>query len=745
LFGIDFQTFYALQAFVAAAISMALILYLAPRWRTSSARALALLMGSVAVWALCYGMEFKSPGLNTKLQWARAEYLGAAWTGLLFFRFAMVITGKQSWLTGPKSWSLFTVPVLTIVGVYTNRHHHLLWSSAWIDSGGPIPTLAYHRSIGFWVHIGFSYTLLLIATVVLFQAFSGSGKLERRNFFLMMVGLAAPWLANVLYVLQIDLIRHLDLTPLALSVSGVTVFWAVIRHQMLDLIPIARDAVIESMQDAVFVLDLKMRVVDLNTAARQLIPEPAAATAGKTLATLMPELADRADRCREPGQPGTEFSATVDGVMHVFRMRQAELYRNSRIACGWLITLQDITAQRRNEIALRESEEKFRNISANALDGIVMIDPEGRVTFWNRAAEQIFGYQTHEIMGKDLHACLAPEAFHAQYRKGFSDFQLNGKGRLLDSVIEIQCLHKNGLVFPAELSLAALQLNGQRHAVGIVRDISERRKTQEFLIQTEKMLSLGGLAAGMAHEINNPLAGILSNIQVMRMRLLDDLPGNSATAKECGLNLMQIQAYMGKRGIPEMIEAVDQSCQRAAGIVRNMLDFSRKSDTVFSAHHLTALLDRAVALVNNDFKVKTNCDFQQIEIVRDYAQAMPAVACDGSQIQQVLLNILKNGAQAMWDQAGGNPSPRLRLSVWSDAAHAYITIADNGPGMPEEIRKRIFEPFYTTKPAGTGTGLGLSIAYFIVTEKHGGVLSVDSSPGRGTTFTVKLPLTQTRS
>ena len=110
------------------------------------------------------------------------------------------------------------------------------------------------------------------------------------------------------------------------------------------------------------------------------------------------------------------------------------------------------------------------------------------------------------------------------------------------------------------------------------------------------MISLGGLAAGMAHEINNPLAGILSNIQVMRMRLLSDLPANLRTAEDCGLDFKQMWAYMGKRGILEMIEAIDQSCQRAATIVRNMLSFSRKSDAVFSSQDLTELLDQTIVL-----------------------------------------------------------------------------------------------------------------------------------------------------
>jgi PAS domain S-box-containing protein len=396
--------------------------------------------------------------------------------------------------------------------------------------------------------------------------------------------------------------------------------------------------------------------------------------------------------------------------------------------------------QRRHENALRESEEKFRSISANALDGILMIDPSGCVSFWNKAAEQIFGYHEDEILGQDLHAYLAPDRFHDHFQEAFSSFRQTGEGPMLGKTIEIECLRKNGDVFPAELSLSPLELNNQWHAVGIVRDITERRKTQEYLIQTEKMISLGGLAAGMAHEINNPLAGILANIQVMRMRLLSDLPANLSAAEACGLDVRRMQAYMGSRGILDMIEAIDQSCQRAATIVRNMLAFSRKSDTVFSDHHLAELLEQTLELAGNDFHLKGHYDFRKIEMVKAYTRDLPPVPCDAGQIQQVLLNILKNGAHAMRETTDHHRPATFTLKVYADRYHGCIAITDNGPGMPEEIRKRIFEPFYTTKPVGSGTGLGLSIAYFIITENHNGQMTVESVLGQGTCFIIELPV-----
>jgi PAS domain S-box-containing protein len=553
----------------------------------------------------------------------------------------------------------------------------------------------------------------------------------------------APWTSNILYLLEIEPVRHIDLTPAAFAISGITLFWGTIRHQMLELIPIARDAVIKSMKDAVFVLDLRHRVIDLNMAAQQLIPEQWKAITGKPLSRIFPDLFKQLKQNEDRKIDELEMSIPTGETTGLWRMRQSPLHSRGNTVSGWLIMLQDITDQRRNEIALRESEEKFRSISANALDGIVMIDPSGQVSFWNRAAEKMFGYPEDEILGKDLYTYVVPKGNHTISRHAFSEFRHSGKGQILGKTIEIECLHKNGTRFPAELSLSPLKLNDQWHAVVIVRDITERKKTQDYLIQNEKMLSVGGLAAGMAHEINNPLAGILANIQVMRMRLLSDLPGNVSAADDCNLDVKRMWAYMGKRGIVEMIEAIDQSCQRAAVIVRNMLAFSRKSDVVFSDHDLASLLDQTVDLAKNDYQLKKQHDFRQIQMVRDYLPHMPRVSCDAGQIQQVIFNILKNGAQAMWTEKDKPSIAQFSLTVDRQDDWGCITIMDNGPGMTDDIRKRIFEPFYTTKPTGSGTGLGLSIAYFIITKNHAGRLTVESSPNRGTAFTVKLPLKRT--
>jgi signal transduction histidine kinase len=242
----------------------------------------------------------------------------------------------------------------------------------------------------------------------------------------------------------------------------------------------------------------------------------------------------------------------------------------------------------------------------------------------------------------------------------------------------------------------------------------------------------------MAHEINNPLAGILNSLAVMNKRLEPGSRRNRDTARACGTSMEAIREYVQKRGLFSMIDTAAESGQRIAEIVENMMSFSRKGDRAFAAHDLGALLDRTVEIASKDYDPRGEYDFRRIDIVRDYRPDAPRAWCEAGKVQQVFFNLLINGAQAMTQHRGADP-PRFWLRVLPETDMVRVEIEDNGPGMDEATRRRIFEPFFTTKDVGAGSGLGLSLSYFIVTENHGGSMVVEPAPGRGTRFVIHLP------
>jgi len=251
---------------------------------------------------------------------------------------------------------------------------------------------------------------------------------------------------------------------------------------------------------------------------------------------------------------------------------------------------------------------------------------------------------------------------------------------------------------------------------------------------------VGGLAAGMAHEINNPLGGILQSVQNILRRISPELAANHEAAEKCGTDLKTIRTYLKDRRIIQFLQGIRESGERAAAIVSNMLNFSRRSESRMAPANPADLVNRAVELAGHDYDLKKKYDFRQIEIVRDYAPDLPRLPCTETEIEQVILNLIRNAAQAMAEKNYQSEKPCIRLILRQEGDMLVLTVEDNGPGMDEHIRKRMFEPFFTTKEVGTGTGLGLSVSYFIIVSNHRGSMHAESVPGQGSRFVIRLPL-----
>jgi PAS domain S-box-containing protein len=430
--------------------------------------------------------------------------------------------------------------------------------------------------------------------------------------------------------------------------------------------------------------------------------------------------------CRPDGRRGC-YESTFEGRYD----KEGNLVRLMGVVC-------DITERRRAEEELRSLRNYLDNIIDSMPSVLVGVDAAGCVTRWNRRAEQETGIEAGAATGRELRDVfprLSSEMTRIQLAIQERQTQRDAK----------RPRQTDGGTRYEDVTIYPLVSNGVEGVVLRVDDVTERVRLEEMMIQSEKMLSVGGLAAGMAHEINNPLAGMMQNATVVINRLTEDIPANDRAASECGTHMATIRAYMEKRNIVKQLAMIRESGLRAAEIVKNMLSFARKSDSEALPTDLCELLDNTIGLAENDYDLRKKYDFRRIEIVREYQPDMPPVPCEASKIQQVFLNLLKNGAEAMGEgrrQAEGEDAAsgqRFTLRVLRDGDMARVEVEDNGPGIDEETRRRVFEPFFTTKGVGAGTGLGLSVSYFIVTENHRGTMKVESRLGRGTKFIVCLP------
>jgi PAS domain S-box-containing protein len=277
------------------------------------------------------------------------------------------------------------------------------------------------------------------------------------------------------------------------------------------------------------------------------------------------------------------------------------------------------------------------------------------------------------------------------------------------------------------------------YVVCFAHDITESKKMQEMMVQTEKMMSVGGIAAGIAHEINNPLGIVLQAAQNLTLRTRPDFPKNIEAATALGLDMHLLAEYMHKRKLDVFIRDIESAARRAAVIIRNMLDFTRLSESKRAVCDPAGIVQKALALVQSDYDLKKNYDFKKIDVQVEISDELPVIHGTETEIEQVVLNLLRNAAQAMAEASPPLDSPRISIRVTGIADGLRIEVEDNGPGIAPEIQARIFDPFFTTKPPGQGTGLGLSVSYFIVTQGHKGRMSVESTPGTGARFIVELP------
>lgn len=393
----------------------------------------------------------------------------------------------------------------------------------------------------------------------------------------------------------------------------------------------------------------------------------------------------------------------------------------------------DITDRKQAEYSLRESEARFKALH-NASFGGITIHDKGIILECNQGLSDITGYSVDELIGMNGVLLIAEQS-----RSMVMDKILSGYEKPYEAI----GLRKNGDEFPIRLEARNIPYKGKNVRTVEFRDITEQKKAdkeretlQNQLNQAQKMESVGRLAAGMAHEINNPLAGVIQNVSVLESRLTDlTMPANIKAAQSIDTTMDTINEFMKKRGILRIVGNIKDSGTRMATIVNNTLSFARKSDSTYATHDPIGLMEQALELASTDY------DFKSISIEREYEGNLPMVACASSKIQQVILNILNNGAYAMFEnQKEVRSKFILRLKREQVSNMLRIEIEDNGPGMDEATSKRIFEPFFTTKPVGVGTGLGLSVSYFIITENYKGSMDVISELGIGSTFIIRLPL-----
>ncbi len=393
----------------------------------------------------------------------------------------------------------------------------------------------------------------------------------------------------------------------------------------------------------------------------------------------------------------------------------------------------DITEAKATEQEMVRMRQYLQKIVDSMPSILVSVDLNGAIILFNSEAEKLTGLISEEALGRSVDEVFPAFGAHQEMvRKAIAQRSTMKVEKVIHPA--------HGENQFADIMVYPIVFNRVEGVVVRIDDVTARTRMEDVMVQTEKMMSVGGLAAGMAHEINNPLGAMVQSTQNILRRISADLPANVQAAKACGFELASMRRYLEKRRIIDFLEGIRSSGQQAAEIVDNMLHFSRKSESRKVPVELAGLLDKTVALAAHDYDLKKKYDFRRIRIQRVFERDLGHVPCVATEIEQVILNLLRNAAQAMTGQDTNDETPQITLRLYGQDGMAVIEVEDNGPGMNPRDLKRVFEPFFTTKDVGIGTGLGLSVSYFIVTNNHGGTMQAFTETGKGANFIIRLPI-----
>ncbi len=499
------------------------------------------------------------------------------------------------------------------------------------------------------------------------------------------------------------------------------------------------EAILDATADGIIAIDAKGIITTFNRSAERIFGYSGAEAVGRNVSILMPapyrdehdgylERYVRTGDARVLGREREVEGRRKDGTTFPLAIRVTEINQGGRRT--FIGVTQDITERKRArddlqaakaklehyahdlEERVRASEERYRTLVEHANDAILTLDTEGRILQANRRTEEFLGYPRADLVGRAFGEWVV-EDDRSSTASALDALLHTGSAFTQD----VRLRRRDGRIASVHVSAALVPTNEGPVVVAILHDVTEQREAQSQLLMSDRMVSVGTLAAGVAHEINNPLAAVVANLEVLHRAFSAN---NGSGGRSWPVRNAEID---------EPLRDAREAAERVRQIVRDIKTMSRSDETRREPLDVRRVLDVALRMASNEIR-------HRARTVKDYG-AVPPVDANEGRLGQVFLNLLVNAAQALPE--GLADQNEVRVVTRTDGrGRAVVEIRDTGAGIPREVVPRIFDPFFTTKPVGEGTGLGLSICHRIVMES-GGEIAVESAVGNGTTFRVTLP------
>jgi PAS domain S-box-containing protein len=761
-------------------------------WRrrsTAGALPFTVLMTAVAFWAQMSALTHSVDTFQAKLFWVNMQYLGVTAVPAAWLAFVLHYTGRERWLTWRSGLLLAIEPLLVQVFAWTNPYHHLFRIQVGLDTSQGIPVLKATFGPAFWIHTGYSYILMLLATYLLIQAHRHSPRMYRRQTIALLVAVLAPWLANAISIFKLSPFPNLDLTPFAFTITGLFTSWGLLRFQLLDIVPIAWDAVVEGMNDGVIVLDPKDRVVAFNPVARRLlkhasddiVPEDVIGYPLQEVLPVVLEVAHEPDDGPDDSaqERQAEVPLEVEGDQRVYDVRISSLYDRRGRPRGGLLVLRDITDRKQAEAALNRYARRLRVLHEMSVAVNASLDlPEVMDAACQKLVES-FRPVDHSGLGilDEQHTYLEIQAEYPH--QGAKGRRLPVQGnRATERVLEsghplaiydaqhdplmekvwetMQALDvRSTLIVPilsrgqviGTLGLDAIQ--APHHFTdaesALVQTVAAQlgvaiENARLYTAAQQELRERQAVEAAL-RESEAALRQYAADLEAQNAELdafahtvAHDLKTPLTVLIAAGSMLARHHGDMPDERLAQYAAAIGQHGRRMSNIIDELL-------LLASVRKVEEIQVRPLDMdgILAEVRLRLGDMIAERDAELHMPKTWPSALGYGPWIEEVWVNYLSNAIKY-----GGEP-PRAELGgelVRRDGAMiARFWVRDNGDGLTPEQQARLFAPFERLEQVRVeGHGLGLSIVRRII-EKLGGEVGVESrgEPGAGSTFYFTLP------
>jgi len=704
---------------IAALISGVLAIYTWRNRKTAGATPFAVMMFILFEWGICYIFELAGTDMDTKKFWEFMKFIGVVATPVAWLVFAFEYTGRQAWLSTRRLVMLSVLPVATIIMLLTTSSHHLFRASYELSMEGGFLLLRTTDGPWFWIHAGYTYILIMTGLVLIIRALLRWPPQYRGQMILILLSTVTPLIANAVTIFQIIPVQ-IDLTPYAFTVTGVGMAYALFRHRLLDIAPIARDIIIEGMKDGMIVSDANGRIVDINRAAQKMIGVGGNTQfIGRQLADVLSPWSQLVEKYRHAREADAEVQFGEGENLRWYESHLSTLFDENELMIGRIVTVRDITDRKLAEIQLQESEARFRQIVENASDLIYRVDLNGCFTYANPSALLIMGYQIEaEVVGKHYLDMVSPEARNKVKRT----YGLQLAKNIPVTYHELPITDPSGQEIWIGQNVQLIYEGDE--VVGfqaLARDITAIKNAQEALrIARDQALEASRaktqLLSKVSHELRTPLGGILGYAELLQGNTFGELTERQRKAVS---EIFDSGDYLTNM-VNELLDEAQLRSNTATLLEKMFSPFKLIQGAVSGMEVLAQKRG-----LNFSFEIDPNLPQQ--------------IYGDNRRIRQIIINLIGNSIK--FTKEGS-----VHLNVTRpDENHWEIKVTDTGIGISKEDQAAIFEPFRQVNTSVTrdnkGVGLGLSITKQLVELMHGKII-VESELGQGSSFIILLPIIQ---